>query len=88
MFDIGMPKLILILVVALMILGPKKLPELARSLGKGLAAFKKSAEELKGNFALGDELEGVQKKINDLVDPSQYIKTPELPFNSENNTRK
>ncbi|MGA3086796.1 MAG: twin-arginine translocase TatA/TatE family subunit [Thermodesulfobacteriota bacterium] len=88
MFDIGIPKLILILVVALMILGPKKLPELARSIGKGLAALKKSVEELKGNFALGDELESVQKKINDLVDPSQYIKTPELPLNSENNPEK
>ena len=63
MFNIGMPELILILVVALVVLGPKKLPELARSIGKGLAEFKKSAEELKGNLALGDELEGVQKKL-------------------------
>jgi TatA/E family protein of Tat protein translocase len=88
MFNIGMPELILILVVALVVLGPKKLPELARSIGKGLAEFKKSTEELKGNLALGDELEGVQKKINDLVDPSQYIKTPEPPHNSENNLEK
>jgi len=88
MFNIGMPELILILVVALVVLGPKKLPELARSIGKGLAEFKKSAEELKGNFALGDELEGVQKKINDLVDPSQHIKTPGPPLNSENNPEK
>ena len=44
--SIGMPELIIILVLALIIFGPRKLPELGRSLGKGLAEFKKASNEL------------------------------------------
>ncbi len=50
MFGIGMPELLLILAVALIVLGPKKLPELARALGKGLAEFRRATEELKDEF--------------------------------------
>ena len=41
-----MPELIIILVVALLILGPKKLPEIARSLGRGMAEFRRASTEL------------------------------------------
>lgn len=46
MFNIGMPELLVILALALIILGPRKLPELARSLGKGLAEFKRATNAL------------------------------------------
>jgi Tat protein translocase TatB subunit len=78
MLDIGFSEFLLILVVALVVLGPKKLPELARSIGKGLAEFKKSAEELKENLNLGEDLKEVRKDLNDLVDPSPYLETTEL----------
>jgi sec-independent protein translocase protein TatA len=45
--SIGMPELILIFVVALLVFGPRKLPEIGKSLGKGLSEFKRASEELK-----------------------------------------
>jgi TatA/E family protein of Tat protein translocase len=44
--SIGMPELIIIFVIALIIFGPRKLPELGRSLGRSLAEFKKASNEL------------------------------------------
>jgi len=48
--SIGMPELIIIFVIALIIFGPRKLPELGRSLGKSLAEFKKASNELKSTL--------------------------------------
>jgi len=45
MFGIGMPELLVIAVVALIVVGPKKLPEIARTLGKGLSEFRKATED-------------------------------------------
>lgn len=46
MFGIGVPELILILALALLILGPGKLPDVAKSLGRGLSEFRKASREI------------------------------------------
>ncbi len=47
MGNIGLPELLFIFVIALLVFGPKRLPELGRSLGKGLAEFKRATSGLK-----------------------------------------
>src|SRR6185369_15685728 len=48
--SIGMPELVIILVIALIIFGPRKLPELGRSLGKSLGEFKRASNELRNTL--------------------------------------
>jgi Tat protein translocase TatB subunit len=50
MFGIGMTELLVIFAIALVVLGPKKLPELARSLGRGLAEFRRASSDLRREF--------------------------------------
>lgn len=50
MFGIGMPELLLILALALIVIGPKKLPDIARALGRGMAEFKRATEEFKNTL--------------------------------------
>ena len=50
MFGIGFPELIIIMVVALLVVGPSKLPELAKSLGKTFQEFRRMADDVKESF--------------------------------------
>ena len=63
---IGMPELILIFVVALIVFGPKKLPDLGRSLGKGIAEFKRASDDLKRTIE--DEIEQGKHQVSAVQD--------------------
>lgn len=64
--NIGIPGLILILVLALIIFGPKKLPEIGRAVGQTLKEFKKSTKELTGDVTEPiDEVKKEAKKFTD-----------------------
>jgi TatA/E family protein of Tat protein translocase len=64
--SIGLPELLLILAIALLVFGPKKLPEVGRSLGKAMREFKKSTDEIKDKFEeqiRADEFKNIQDDI-------------------------
>lgn len=62
-----MPELIIILVIALIVIGPKKLPDLAKALGKGMAEFRKATTELKDGLNLDSDLKEVREDLADAV---------------------
>ncbi len=71
MFGIGMPELLLILAVALIVLGPKKLPEMARALGRGLAEFRRTTDDVKREVqAAADEIDTPPETDNTTTEPS------------------
>jgi sec-independent protein translocase protein TatA len=69
MFGIGFQEMLIILVVVLIFFGPKRLPDLAKSLGKGIAEFKKASEEVR---------KGIEEAVKEET-PGEGPKTPENP---------
>lgn len=62
MFGLGISEIILILALALIIIGPKKLPEVAKALGKGYAEFKKALTDFKESINIDEELKNDPKQ--------------------------
>ena len=73
MFDLGIQELIVIFIVALVVLGPKKLPELGRNLGKGLAELKKAMQSVKEQ--MDTELHEIKAPLSDMKIDETTTKT-------------
>lgn len=89
MFGMGMPEILLIMAVALIVIGPKKLPELAKTLGKTFGEFRKATSDLKETFTVdlepspskptGDEVKKVSLATTDSPEPEPKETKPETP---------
>jgi Tat protein translocase TatB subunit len=66
MFGIGAPEMILILAIALIVIGPKNLPALAKSLGRAFGEFKKATSELKDSLEVNTELQDVKTAFDEM----------------------
>ncbi|MBE0586013.1 MAG: twin-arginine translocase TatA/TatE family subunit [Desulfofustis sp.] len=65
MFGIGLPELILIMALALIVVGPDKLPDMARSIAKGVMELKKTVNTLKDDLAKDNPLDEVRPQLED-----------------------
>ncbi len=87
MFGIGFPEMLLILALALIVVGPDKLPDLARSVAKGIFELKKTAEGLKDSMDKdGDPLGETRKELEDAATAlrKNLLDTPDFNINSDN----
>lgn len=90
MGSIGMPELLVIFIVILMLFGSKRLPELARGLGKGIQEFKKAANEFKSELDVEPvkrefekEIKGSLDEIKNDLDKTIHIGTGKTDSSSE-----
>ncbi|MBU0971140.1 MAG: twin-arginine translocase TatA/TatE family subunit [Proteobacteria bacterium] len=66
MFGLGMPEILLILAIALIVIGPKKLPDLAKTLGRAMGEFKRSAQDFKRSIDVETTLKDIETPASDL----------------------
>jgi len=72
MFGLGMPEILLILAIALIVIGPQKLPEVAKTLGRAMGEFKRSAQDLKNSIDIETTVKEVtpkpgKKKLKEVI---------------------
>lgn len=68
MGSLGMPEIVVIFIIALIIFGPRKLPELGKTIGKGLAEFKKASNELKQTWEDEVRLDKEKEAMNEIIE--------------------
>jgi TatA/E family protein of Tat protein translocase len=95
MGSLGMQEIIVIFLIALIIFGPRKLPELGKTIGKGLAEFKKASNELKQTWEdevrIDKEKEAIPEPVKDntikdnTIQPSEVLTENSTPAESKEN---
>lgn len=76
MFDIGLQELILIFVIALLVFGPKNLPQLGRSLGRAMREFKKASAEFESTIRTNLQIDEIDQPPAPLPDPAPLEHSP------------
>ena len=82
--SIGMPELIIILVIALIIFGPRKLPELGKSLGRSLNEFKRASQDLQNTLEQEIKLEEQKDQARTRPEQSGTAETGDSPDGVKN----
>ncbi len=82
MFNMGMTEMIIIGAIALIVIGPKKMPDLARALGRGLTEFRKATNEFKSTVA-NEIQDSTGSEVKDLADMANQLKMKNSPKNIE-----
>jgi Tat protein translocase TatB subunit len=72
MFGIGMPELLVIAVVALLVVGPKKLPDIAKALGKSLSEFRRATDSATETIKETLKTDELKKDVDDIKDSLLY----------------
>jgi TatA/E family protein of Tat protein translocase len=75
--SLGIPELLLIFVVALLVFGPKRLPEIGRTLGKALGEFKKATDELKNTIEREVQVEELKQIAPQVTPPPEVVSRDE-----------
>jgi TatA/E family protein of Tat protein translocase len=82
MFGLGMQELVIIMVIALIIFGPRKLPELGRSLGKSIGEFKRASSELRNTIEDEIRVEETKEVAASVPPPAAPVVSPAPPADS------
>jgi len=77
MFGLGVPELMLIFIIALVLFGPKRLPEIGRTLGKAMGEFKKATDELKNTVEREVRMEELRQISSPMITPVETVSRTE-----------
>jgi len=98
MFGIGMQEILVLLVIALVVIGPKKLPEMAKALGKGYGEFRRAFEDMRSSINVDMKTDEEKERLREIRErvqpppetpsaagsaPESNVPSPEPPSNGE-----